>query len=175
MRRMFGLSAVVGLVLAVVAPPSVVQAREPDTTTYVAVTCFVDWAHPHFRFAGHDDQTEHDSAVIMNELWVYGASGWQLVGTEVDSVKDQTNYRTAVELFRGTFVVESSLGDFAGAFVWNENPSGAWGHGNGHATDGSGLLWKSTAGVVDPAATGVPACAAQRDVYNLTRLELIKP
>ncbi len=175
MRRMLALSAVVGLVLALVAPPLAVGAREPVTTTFVSVTCFVDWSDPHFRNAGRGGQTEHDSAIITNQLWVYGASGWEAIGTEIDTVRDETNYFAGVELFRGTFVVESSLGAFAGTFMWIESPSGAGGHGNGHATDGSGLLWKSTAGVIDPTATGVPACAAEREVYNLTRLEVILP
>jgi hypothetical protein len=175
MRRILAMSAAVGIALAVLAPASAAGAGRPVTNTYVSVTCFVDWSDPVFRNAGLDGQTEHDSAVITNELWVYDTAGWRMVGTEIDTVRDQTNYRTGVELFRGTFTVESTLGDFAGTFMWTENPSGAGGHGDGHAIDGSGLLWKSTAGVIDPTASGVPACAAEREVYNLTRLAVIRP
>ena len=173
MRRILALSAALGLALAAIGP-GIAAASTPQTTTYVSVTCFVDW-QPEFRFAGLDDQTGHHAAVITNELWVYDGS-WRMVGTEVDTVRDEANYRTGTELFRGTFVIDSQLGDFSGSFVWNESPTGrAAGGGVGHATDGSGLLMKWTAGVVDPTESGVPECAAVRDVYNLTSLQVIRP
>lgn len=174
MRRALASSVAVALALVVLVPANVTGASGPVTTRYVSVTCFVAWDDPVFRFAGKDGQTGHHGAVFTNELWIYDTA-WHKVGTEVDTVQAEANYRTGTELFRGDFVIDSTLGDFAGTFVWVENPSGARGHANGRATDGSGLLLKWEAGVVDPTATGVPSCAAVREVYNLTSLEVILP
>jgi hypothetical protein len=173
MRRSLAIAVAVALALGLAVPTRVALAGGPITTTYVSVTCFVDW-EPEFRFAGLDGQTGHHHAVITNELWVYDTA-WHLVGSEVDTVQDESNYRTGTELFRGSFAIESTLGDFTGTFTWTENRSGARGHANGHATDGSGLLLRWEAGVIDPTATGVPSCAAEREVYNLTSLEVIQP
>jgi hypothetical protein len=173
MRRVLAISATVALALGAAVPTGVALAGGPITTTYPSVTCFVDW-EPEFRFAGLEGQTGHHAAVITNELWIYDTA-WHMVGTEVDSVQDEANYRTGTELFRGSFVIESTLGDFTGTFVWTENRSGARGHATGHATDGSGSLLKWDAGVIDPTATGVPSCASEREVYDLTSLEVIQP
>ena len=174
MRRILALSVALGLALTIIGPAAMTAAAPPRTTTYVSITCFVDW-QPEFRFAGRDDQTGHHSAVITNELWVYDTD-WHRVGTEIDTVRDQANSRTGTELFRGAFVITGELGAFDGTFVWTESPTGrAAGGGVGRAVDGSGHLLRWTAGVVDPAATGVPECAAVREVYNLTRLEITEP
>jgi hypothetical protein len=88
---------------------------------------------------------------------------------------DESNAAAGTELYRGSFVVTSALGDFTGSFVWIEDRGHVGGHGDGRSTDGSGLLWKSTPNVVDPATTGgVPACA-DRELYNLTELVIVAP
>ena len=174
MRRILAFAATLALTM-IVATPSATAAASRTATSYVSVGCWVGWENPYWRPTGLDGQVEHDGAVITYDLWVHDASGWRSVGTEVDTVMDESNARTGVELFRGSFIVTSSLGNFAGTFVWQENKWSAWGHGQGIATDGSGLLWKATPGVIDPETTGVPDCALDRAVYNLTLLELIKP
>jgi hypothetical protein len=160
-----------GLVL-----PAQVAAAGGTTTTYATVGCWLGMGDDvSWRNTGLDGQVAHIRAVLMYEMWVYDAAGWRAVGTEVDTVMDESNSAAGVELFRGSFVITSTLGDFAGTFVWHDRPSTGWGHGVGRATDGSGLLWRTTPGVVDPAATGVPGCAMDREIHNLTRLELIAP
>lgn len=173
MRRPIAFASLFLIGALVLAAP--VAAAGRTTTTYVSVGCWVGWDDPYWRPTGLDGQVEHDGAVITYELWVHDAGGWRSVGTEVDTVMDESNARTGGSLFRGSFVVTSSLGNFTGSFVWQNRSSGGWGQGVGRATDGSGLLWKATPGVVDPTGTGVPPCAVEREVYNLTRLELIAP
>lgn len=174
MRRVLVSSVIAAMVAVLAFAPAVATAR-PTTTSYPSVTCWVGWEYPTWRFTGHNGQVEHDSAVITTELWVYTAGAWQSVGTQVETVRVVTNYVGGSHLYRGSFVVTSTLGDFAGSFVWVANRGYTGGQGNAVATDGSGQLWKQTPNAVDPSTTGVPACATEREIYNLMLVEITKP
>jgi hypothetical protein len=170
------LSSIIGMLAAVLVLTPASAAAHRTVTTYAAVGCWVGWEDPYWRPTGRDGQVEHDGAVITTELWVYDGVAWTDVGTEVDTVMDESNAAAGTELYRGSFVVTSTLGDFAGSLVWIDNRGHTDGHGVGRSTDGSGLLWKSTPNVVDPATTGgVPSCAEDREFYNLTELVIVAP
>ena len=139
MRRVLVASLVAAIVAILAFAPAVATAH-PTTTSYPSVTCWIGWDNPYMRFTGHNGQVEHDSAAITTELWIYTGGEWRSVGTQVETVKVVTNVVGGSHLYRGSFTVTSTLGDFAGTFMWVANRGFTGGQGNAVATDGSGQL-----------------------------------
>ncbi len=177
MRSIVTIALVLGALGVLVSPPAAAYGAggSPTAITYATVACGTGWADPSFWNTGHDGQIEHASAVLYSDVYAYDGGQWRFAGTEADAAWDVYNAPRGVEVFRGKFTFTSAwLGDFAGTFLWTENGGGSGGLSVGRSPDG--VLWNALPGALDPAPyEPLPDCAAYRDPWNLTLLELTQP
>ncbi len=153
-----------------------VAAAPPRSTTIVFGECWAGMSDDSYRETGILGQVEHAAGVIEWDVWAYDADAgaWSWAGTDVNPSWDVYNARTGNEVFGGTFNLTSSvLGDFSGSFIWHENRGEIGGHSEGISTDGAGVLWKASLGIVNTAPyLPLPQCLADQEVTSLNLVVL---